>query len=97
MPLNLEQGGTDVTKLDDHSVATYAHRMHLAIWRSYALQAVACVTGALIAWCAATCAIEGHYGWSAICTSVLVLNFVTFNYAAREREHARNTLEMLGQ
>ena len=81
--------------LDDYGLATYEHRMHLAVRRSYALQVVACVSGALIAWCATGCALSGYYVWSAMCTSGLVLNFVTFNYAARDRARARKTLEML--
>jgi hypothetical protein len=93
----LQQGRADVTPVDDHGVAIYQHRMRLAVWRSYALQVAACAFGALIAGCAARCAIDGHYDWLAICTSVLVLNFVTFNYAARDRARARKTLEMLMQ
>jgi len=83
--------------LSDHSVAIYQERMRLAIRRSHAVQAAACVSGALIAWCAASLALEGHYGHSAICTSMLVLAFVTFNYAAKEGARARKTLDMLMQ
>jgi hypothetical protein len=68
------KGGLDLT-LNDHSVAMYERRMHLVVWRSYALQVVACVSGALIAWCAA----------------------LVFNYAFRDREHARKVLEILMQ
>jgi len=83
--------------LTDQSVAIYQERMRLAIRRSHAIQAAACVAGALIIWCAAHCALEGHYGQSAICTSMLVLAFVTFSYAARECARARKTLDMLIQ
>jgi hypothetical protein len=79
----------------DQGMAMYERRMHLAVWRSYAVQVVACVSGALIVWCAAQCALDGHYGWSATCSSLLVLNFVTFSYAARDRAHAHKTLDML--
>jgi len=81
--------------LDDHSVAIYKHRTHLVVWRSYALQVAACVSGALIAWCASRCALDGHYSWAAICSSLLLLNFVTFDYATRDRARARRTLDML--
>jgi len=75
----------------------YERRMHLAVRRSYVLQVVAGLSGALIAWCAAHCALDGHYGPSVICTSMLMVAFVTFSYAARDRAHARRTLDMLMQ
>jgi len=81
--------------LSDDGVAIYKERMRLAVRRSHAVQAAACVSGALIAWCAAHCALDGRYGQSAICTIMLVLAFATFSYAAREGARARKTLDML--
>jgi len=83
--------------LSDHSVTIYKDRMRLAVRRSYAVQAAACVSGALIVWCAVHCALDGHYGQSAICAAMLVLAFVTFAYAAKEGARARKTLDMLMQ
>src|SRR5262245_9088643 len=94
MPKN-HHGGTDMTS-HDYSVAMYERRMHLVVRRSYVFQVVACLSGALIVWCAAQYALDGHYCWSAIYSSLLVFNFVTFSYAARDRAHARRTLDMLG-
>jgi len=76
----------------DHSVAMYERRMHLAVWRSYVFQVVACLSGALIVWCAAQYALDGHYCWSAIYSSLLVVNFVTSSYAARDTAHAAERL-----
>jgi len=88
------QGKAAMT-LNDDGVAIYKARLRLAVRRSYAVQVAACVSGALIAWSAARCALDGHYGQSAICTIMLVLAFVTFSYAATEGARARKTLDML--
>lgn len=86
-----------MTPLGDPSLTTYERRMHFIIWRSYALQATACLTGALMMWCAAQCAINGYYGQSCICASALVLSLMMFTFGARERVRAHKTLEILNR
>ena len=81
--------------LNDYSLAMYERRMHLVVWRSYASQGLACASGALIVWSAVQCAVAGHYGWALVCTSFVAPNLVVFNYAFRDREHARKALELL--
>src|SRR5262249_5993265 len=76
--------------LSDDGVAIYKERMRLAVRRSYAVQVAACVSGALIAWRAALSALDGPYGQSVICTTMLVLACVKFS-APPAREHAPAT------
>jgi len=60
-----------------------------AIWRSYAMQAVACVGGALLATSAIRCALDGRHEQAIICAVGVALAFVVFDYASEERRARR--------
>ena len=77
----------------DHTLTAFTRRLHLAIWRSYAMQAAACVGGALLATCALQCALDSRHGQAIICTVGVVLAFVVFDYARKAGGRARSMLD----
>ena len=80
---------------NNSTLAMYERRMRFVVWRSYALQVVACTCGALILSSTVQSALDGHYGWAVVCTGFAALNFIVFNCALRDRAHARKALELL--
>jgi len=51
-----------VTMPIDYELLSYGHRLHKAIWRSYAIEAAACIGGALLVASALRCSLNSHHG-----------------------------------
>ena len=77
----------------DYELLSYGRRLHKAIWRSYAIEAAACIGGALLVASALRCSLNSHHGSAIICAIGAVLAFAAFDFARKAGARARSTLE----
>jgi hypothetical protein len=70
-----------------------APMLRATVWRTSFLQGAVCITGAVMAWHAAECAVLGHHGHACLCAIGVMINLLSYDIAAGTRALALTALD----
>jgi hypothetical protein len=70
-----------------------APMLRATVWHTFLLQAVVCITGAVMAWHAAECAVLGDHGHACLCAIWVMINLLSYVIADGTRALALAALD----